>query len=358
MEGKRPWEMTCIVTGFPSKVAALQFEWAWQNTHATRHIDFKERTAGIAAAQKAGKRYRPPMSLEARLKNLHRLLGVKSFRRWPLHIRFFASDVFELWEKYTRGGLPELGKHHLVQLTPARIEPTTSFPKAGEPEFKVPALIQEIPVAYQDCKAYIESSNVALDKGSVRCGVCKRKAEKTSTLLLVCPIEGCLTISHVGCLASVFLREEGAQVAIIPTQGHCPGCRTLLQWSRLVKELSLRTRGCSEVEALFKTQRRGKARVDETEAVSGSAIRHSLGEEDQESAEDIADVEAELEEEFPSIEKFLKLEIEDLRRATIRIPATNLTAKDQAPPGNDEEDAESEDDFPSIDTYLRKKGNG
>ena len=265
MQGKRPWEMTCIVTGFPSKFAALQFEWAWQNTHMTRHIEREVRDKRIEELQKKGKtiegagrrKKRPPMSLEARLKNLHYLLRVKSFERWPLHVRFFASDVFTLWEKHTAKMSLPLRKSIVVRLTPAELPPASTVDNQTP---QIPTIIQEIAVAYEDCKSHIEKSKRLFENGRAHaCSVCRNKLDASTSLYLLCPHEACAAVSHMSCLSSKFLAEEGNRAALIPIEGMCPGCHTPLKWATLTKELSLRLRGEKEIEAMFKPKRRTKA---------------------------------------------------------------------------------------------------
>ncbi|KAF2269467.1 GIY-YIG-domain-containing protein [Lojkania enalia] len=264
--GKRPWEMTCVVTGFPSKFAALQFEWAWQNAHATRHIERTVRDARLGEMQSrakkpdappSNKRARPPMSLEARLKNLHYLLGVKSFSRWPLHIRFFARDVFKLWEACSTKMAIPLRKSVTVQLTPAEYQTTSTEAPTDDRMLRIPAVIRDIPIAYQDCKAYVEKSRLLLEEAH-HCGVCRGRINANSSLILVCPLDNCPTVSHMSCLSNKFLMEEVSRDALIPVQGTCPGCRSPIKWSTLMKELSLRTRGQKEIETIFKEKRRKK----------------------------------------------------------------------------------------------------
>ncbi|KAF2467801.1 uncharacterized protein BDR25DRAFT_291167 [Lindgomyces ingoldianus] len=279
MQGMRPWEMTCTVTGFPSKFAALQFEWAWQNTHLTRHIQRDVRVARIEEMQSRGKkttgspskpRARPPMSLKARLENLHYLLRVKSFVRWPLQVRFFAPDVFTLWETYTTKMTPRLRGSILIQLTPAELPIATPKPTAESQVIGIPSVIQAIPVAYEDCKMHVEKSKALVEDGKTsRCGVCRDQLHPSKSLILICPVGSCRFISHMSCLSRKFLAEEGVPFSLVPIQGTCPRCRSPLEWSTLVKELSLRTRGQKELEALFNPKRPKKVgSVSESDSVA------------------------------------------------------------------------------------------
>lgn len=265
MQGKRPWEMTCIVTGFPSKFAALQFEWAWQNTHATRHIQRDVRDARVGELQKnknavsPSRRRRPPMSLEARLKNLHYLLGVKSFSRWPLNLRFFAADVYAQWERHIAKIPTRMRDSITIRLTPVELPKVSSDASSEMNTHFIPDAIRAIPVAYEDCKPYIEKSIDIINEERRRiCSVCRQTADTRKTLVVICPVTTCQATSHLTCLSKAFLQAERNQDAFIPIEGHCPSCFSPIKWSDLMKELSLRIHGEEEIKTLLKPKRKKK----------------------------------------------------------------------------------------------------
>lgn len=285
MQGKRPWEMTCIVTGFPSNFAALQFEWAWQNAHATRHIDKQARDARAEEMLKGKKvmspsrRRRPPMSLEARLKNLHYLLGVGSFSRWPLHLRFFAPDVFVQWERHVAKLPTKLRKSISVQLTPAEIPKLAADVSVEMQTHFIPEVIRAISVAYEDCKQYVSKAKTAFDDGDFHvCSVCRETTDASSSLLLICPNDSCGTISHLHCLSKRFLAEENDRDSLVPIEGTCPGCHRRLSWATMMKELSLRTNGEDEITTMFKPRRKRKS---EEIAESDTAEMQDVGTDDE-----------------------------------------------------------------------------
>lgn len=301
--------MTCLVTGFPSKIAALQFEWAWQNTHITRHVSAEERdsTAGTSgkAPPQSGKA-RPRPSLKRYLSSLHLLLCAKSFERWPLKVAFFSPDVWKRWNnevdsKVREGIIIELVKpetldvlglnHQATMSTGATI---TEKDYTNSAELATRTGIHAIDVGYNSIKPHLEKSRAVFDNGvSVSCGVCERYIRPNTALVLVCPVDDCRSCFHLTCLARKFLRDGGDDDAVVPLGGKCPSCHTKLEWSTLTKELSLRIRGQKEVVALFKERRRKKekpANASEITTSNASNVNNTEEDHDTESDDDVYDL--------------------------------------------------------------------
>ncbi|KAL9191504.1 hypothetical protein ACHAXT_001210 [Thalassiosira profunda] len=90
----RPWTFVCVVHGFADKIAALQFEWAWQNVHKSKA--FRDAVGCDNLAKKMRRRYGP----KARLDELRILLReCLPFSLYSLTVFFPEQEYHDIFRE-------------------------------------------------------------------------------------------------------------------------------------------------------------------------------------------------------------------------------------------------------------------
>ena len=243
--------------------------WAWQNTYLTRHLPKNERER--RATTRNSKRRRPVRSLSVTLSDLHLLLRVKSFERWPLHVRFFAQDVYKAWKTLEDRLSSGLRDGITVTYTPSEPIITDHGMEIGPDQARG---IGSLDIGYGSMKPMLEKSLATFAPAAPKqqCTKCKDGIDSRKALTLVCPGDACKGVWHVGCLSQELLAQGGCQDMLVPIKGSCPSCGTKLEWSMLMKELSLRTRGQKTVARLFKQKpvKKGDIQSDASSALTAT----------------------------------------------------------------------------------------
>lgn len=98
---KQPWEMVLCVYGFPSKVSALKFEWAWQ--HPTRS----------RAVKKAAACLKSPRGIAKKIEVVYTMLTLTEWKDLNLTVNFLSTKHI----KHTKG-CPPLPSHMKVGICP------------------------------------------------------------------------------------------------------------------------------------------------------------------------------------------------------------------------------------------------
>ncbi|ATY63054.1 GIY-YIG catalytic domain containing [Cordyceps militaris] len=243
----RPWEMVALVSGFPSAVAALKFEWALANPHLSLHIPSEARLAVATRTKRNGRPRRPPLSMRSVVSNIHLLTGVASFARWPLTLHFFAVEAHRAWAAWLRKTGAEVRPGLRVRIDV--VDDTAGILGAEDDEDK--AGIHALPLDYAPVRAYVQKARdvVAFEKeGS--CVHCGEDMASGEGLHAMCPNGECVAMGHLDCWSRHALAGEEDE-AVLPQTCMCPSCGGEVRWGDMMKELTLRVRGEAEVEKLL-----------------------------------------------------------------------------------------------------------
>ncbi|KAK3359614.1 giy-yig catalytic domain-containing protein [Lasiosphaeria hispida] len=287
----RPWEMVGLVSGFPSMVAALKFEWALTNPHMSLHIPSSSRLTVSNGSKANGRPRRPSKSLISILSNLHLLLRVPSFARWPLNLHFFAPEVYAAWQKWCATANEPLRANLSVVTDFERTTPsvkeaavkrksdkgvssniTSDSEEEGEGQEEKPEPwgIHALSLNYMPIKEYVVKGQGVFDfEREGDCIVCRRRIDSGEGLHALCTNDSCEGVGHLSCWSQHFLpaHEVTHDSNVIPIEGRCPKCEGHIQWVDMMKELTLRIRGKKDVEKLLKAKRR---RVVKAKAVKAT----------------------------------------------------------------------------------------
>ena len=244
---RRPWKLVLVISNFPNKIAALKFEWAWQNPFSSNFIKEDIENKIIIPKMNKKKLSNYYNSIKFKIEVLNVLINSKVFERINLNINIFEDNPIDditisdiLISNFTKinkiNSFEEFKKNmndHKINEINDVDEDLLSFEGLNiadkciicEEEFNNKnknIKKDEINILSESSEGINEDNKDNKDNNKeyiVKCKVCK------------CPF-------HMICLANYELNKNNDIFNLVPKKADCFVCGKSLIWSEWVKDFT------------------------------------------------------------------------------------------------------------------------